>query len=397
MTRLAVLFWRRLLPSLAAICCGVCFFASGAKAQMPFYTVSPQDLAGPPGSIIRAEPIIGPLMPALAYLVIYRSTGLHGEPIAVSAMVIVPNSPAPAGGRPVVAWAHPTSGVVPHCAPSMALVRYQTVQGLREMIARGYVVVATDYPGLGTVGPHPYLVGVSEGRAVLDSVRAVRRLENAQAGTRFVVWGHSQGGHAALYAGLLARHYSPELDLIGVAAAAPATELGTLLNDDFHTTGGKSLTAMTLWSWTRVYNVPLDNVMYPAANVAIDLLANQCIESVPDILLRAQFEKPLNQRFLKVKDITAIEPWRSLMRENTPGPLPSGIPVFIAQGGNDKLVIPQVTRGYVRSLCRNGSAVRFYFLPKANHGFIAADSATAAVDWMGARFAGASAPNDCAR
>jgi hypothetical protein len=70
----------------------------------------------------------------------------------------------------VLAWAHPTSGVVPRCAPSLAFFRFQMIAGLREMLQRGYLVVATDYPGLGTGGPRPYLVGVSEARAVLDSV-----------------------------------------------------------------------------------------------------------------------------------------------------------------------------------------------------------------------------------
>jgi pimeloyl-ACP methyl ester carboxylesterase len=145
--------------------------------------------------------------------VLYRSTGLYGEPIAVSGIVIIPASPVPPHGRPVVAWAHPTSGVWPRCAPSLAIFLFQQIQGLRNMLRIGYVVAATDYPGLGTAGPHPYLVGISEGRAVLDSVRAARALPEAHAGRRFAVWGHSQGGQAALYAGLLARGYAPELHL----------------------------------------------------------------------------------------------------------------------------------------------------------------------------------------
>ena len=49
-----------------------------------------------------------------------------------------------------MAWAHPTTGIVSRCAPSLARVFFASVQGLREMLARGYVVAATDYPGLGT-------------------------------------------------------------------------------------------------------------------------------------------------------------------------------------------------------------------------------------------------------
>jgi hypothetical protein len=155
----------------------MCFLASlatpiAAYAVPAFYQASEQALPGRPGTIIRQEPMLGAPLGATAYRVLYRSTGLKGEPIAVSGVVIVPPGPAPAGGRPIVAWAHPTTGIVPHCAPSLAIFGFQQIQGLRDMIRRGYIVAATDYPGLGTPGPHPYLVGISEGRAVLDSLRA---------------------------------------------------------------------------------------------------------------------------------------------------------------------------------------------------------------------------------
>lgn len=92
---------------------------------------------------------------------------------------------------------------------------------LPNMIAEGYIVVATDYPGLGTEGIHPYLIGESEARSVLDSVRAVRDLPNSGASNRFAVLGHRQGGHAALFTGEVAARYAPDLKLVGMAAAAP--------------------------------------------------------------------------------------------------------------------------------------------------------------------------------
>src|SRR6201992_2697036 len=124
---------------------------------------------------------------AATYRVVYRSTGLDGRPIFVSGVVIVPQGAAPPGGRPIVAWAHPTSGIVPRCAPSLAIFLFEQIQGLRSFVRDGYVVAATDYPGLGTAGPHPYLVGISEGRAVLDSVRVARSMPGAGGGLAFAV------------------------------------------------------------------------------------------------------------------------------------------------------------------------------------------------------------------
>lgn len=369
---------------------------TNARAQSSFYQASPNEVAGAPGTLIRQEPLLQPApFGASAYRMLYRSTGLNNELIPVSGVIVVPAGPAPANGRPIVAWAHPTTGVVPRCAPSLALFVFQQIQGLREMIGRGYVVAATDYPGLGTPETHPYLVGVSEARAVLDSVRAARALTGTQ--NRFAVWGHSQGGHAALFTGLLAKSYAPELNLAGIAAAAPATELGTLLDDDINSTGGRNLLSMTLWSWARVFGAPIDRVVDPAAIPTINLLADECIESIYDLLRRRSTARPLERKFLSVNNLPTIEPWRSLLAANTPGALPPNIPLFLAQGGADELVRPQVTQDYMKRLCAAGSKVRMVVLPDANHGFIARDSATAAVEWLADRVAGVPAPSDCGR
>lgn len=367
-----------------------------ARAQTAFYSPDGLNLAAyPRGGLIRSQPMDGAPFGASAYRVLYRSTGMRGEPIAVSGVVIVPNGPPPAGGRPIVAWAHPTSGVEPQCAPSLARVFFESVQGLKDMIQRGYVVTATDYPGLGTPQTHPYLVGVSEGQAVLDSVRVARQIPGAGSGHIFAVWGHSQGGQASLFTGLLARKYAPELRLVGVAAAAPATELGTLLNDDLDSTGGKNLTAMTLWSWKRVYGAPLGRVVTPQAIPVIDRLAGECIERFFDVLIRRETSKPLDRSFLRVNNFADREPWRSLLARNTPGTLPPAIPIFLAQGSGDNLVLPPVTLNYRGKLCRAGSKVQLYMVPGAGHAFIARDSAGVAVQWMADRFGGRPAPDNC--
>src|SRR5580698_10123016 len=91
--------------------------AQGAMAQDAFYQTTPADLVGPPGSVIREEVTHDDRKGATDYRVLYRSVGLHGEPTAVSGTIIVPVGPAPPGGRPIVAWAHPTSGIEPQCGP----------------------------------------------------------------------------------------------------------------------------------------------------------------------------------------------------------------------------------------------------------------------------------------
>lgn len=386
-----LLFLSRLLAALLLAGSGV-----AALAQTDFYSVANTNLVPyANGALIRSQPIEGAPDGAAAYRVLYRSEGLHGEPIAVSGVVIIPPGPPPSNGRPIVAWAHPTTGIVPRCAPSLARVLFASIQGLDTMLQRGFVVTATDYPGLGTAGPHPYLVGISEGRAVLDSVRVARQMPGSGDGKTFAVWGHSQGGQAALFTGILAGSYAPELQLVGVAAASPATDLATLLADDLDTAGGRNITAMTLWSWSRVYGAAMSDVVIPSAIPVINQLAGECIERFFDVLIRRGPSRALDRSFLKVNNISDVAPWNGLLAANTPGTLPRGVPIFLAQGMKDPLVLPSITLSYMAKLCKAGSAVRLYSMPGVGHAFAGRDSAATAISWVADRFHGTAAPSNC--
>jgi hypothetical protein len=142
-------------------------------------------------------------------------------------MVAAPAEAAPGDGRDIVSWAHGLTGLQDRCAPSRGFrfFGHDFYELAPDIVGEGYVGVATDYEGLGTPGMHPYLVGASEGRGVLDIVKAAQQIEEAGASDRVVVWGLSQGGHSALFAGEIAPSWAPELEVLGVAATAPGGEL----------------------------------------------------------------------------------------------------------------------------------------------------------------------------
>jgi acetyl esterase/lipase len=361
-----------------------------------FYAPPSPVPAGKPGDVLRMEPADDGPDGARAWRVLYRSTGLKGEAESVSAVLVVPDAPAPEGGRNVVAWAHPTTGVVPDCAPSLQPRWRKTIPGLDLMVKAGWVVVATDYPGLGTPSVHPYLIGASEARAVVDSVRAARNVKEAAAGSRFAVWGHSQGGHAAVFTGQLARELAPELELVGVAAAAPATDLAELLEMDIGTKLGNVLAAEALWSWSRLYDMPLAKVLVPDAIPVVEKVAADCIRDGREGVVAFYDALPLRDGFLSVK-LTATEPWASVMKENAAGGAPIGAPVFIAQGTIDDVVRPGITALYAGGVCAQGTAVRYLVVPDENHFLVAFHTAKDAVAWMDDRFAGKPAPDDCVR
>ncbi len=359
-----------------------------------FYTAPAQLRSRRPGDLIRAEKIAGAPPGSVGWRVLYASTGLNGGLIEVSGVVIVPTGPPPMAGRPVVAWAHPTTGVAENCAPSNWKDVFDTIPHLSALMALDYVVAATDYPGLGTAGPHPYLVGESEGRAVLDSVRAAAQVGESGAGTRFAVWGHSQGGQAVLFAGQLAKSYAPELALVGVAAVAPATELTQLLKDDLDERAGKVLVAYCLWSWSRVYGISLDSWVAPGARSTIDRVAADCIESEGEGYRVMFASLPLASGFLSPEAYTSAPLLRRL-DENRPGQAPAGAPLYVAQGTDDPIVRPSVTADFVSGLCRSGEIVRFERLDGVGHIKAGRVSASSAIQWMRDRFEGARAPNTC--
>lgn len=388
------MFKRGDLSKFAAAGALVTFLGLASGPAKALYDVKPNEIPGKPGTIIRVWPLEGGGPgDSDAFHFLYRSTGLKGEPIPVSGAIFIPSGPAPAGGRNIIAWAHPTSGVMPNCAPSL----YPTVAGLiwnlPDMLNQGYVVVATDYPGLGTEGIHPYLIGASEGQAVLDSVRAARNFPNSAASNRFAVWGHSQGGHAALYTGELAARYAPELKLVGVAAAAPATDLIELFDDDLGTE--QDLIAMALLSWSRLLNVSPSTIVGPGLMPAFDQTARGCLTSVAQYQALEKAEKPLQvKKFLDV-DPTKTDPWKGILVRNSPGQAQAGAPVFIAQGTADTTVEPPVTKRFAKALCAQGVRVTFVELPGVAHVFAGRDAAPSAIRWMSDRFGGAPAPTNC--
>jgi len=361
----------------------------------PFYRID-EEIKASPGDVLRVEPFPGPVVVgAQAWRVLYVSTGLAGEPIAVSGVIAAPKGGAPADGRPIVGWAHGTTGVTSRCAPSLRADFFEHVPGAAELLKRGYVVAATDYPGLGTPSPHPYLVGDSEGRAVLDSVRAATKLKNAGASMRFALWGHSQGGHAALFAGQLAADYAPDLELAGVAVAAPATDLPKLLDDDLQSKAGKVLTALAMWSWNKVFDAPLSPLLDAPAIAAVDRIADDCMEDILQGIVLMEREKAIDRDFIH-GDLTEAEPWRTLLQRNTPDAKAAGAPLFIAQGSADPVVRPEVTRDFAEAACRSGHSVQFLVGKGLDHMRILSRATSSAVQWISDRFTRSPAPTDCA-
>ena len=350
---------------------------------------------GPLGTIVRSEEISTITPSSRTFRVMYVSSGLDGERRAVSGLIVVPTTPAPPGGRNVIAFTHGTTGVSRQCAPSLLADPTRVMEALPELVAAGYVVAATDYEGLGTSGRHPYLVGKVEAMNALDAVRAARLLTEAEATNRFTVWGHSQGGHASLFTGQLAASYAPELQLVGVAAGGPVPNLVELFKFNLATPVGKILVSMALQAWADVYRLNLSQVVTPSAREAVERIAEICTTDTRQILSRVPDAALLGVTFLRAPP-WEVEPWASIVRENTPGAMPTGVPMLLVQGGADSIVNPALTQRFADERCAAGETVEVLVLPGVDHVSTGFEGAQEVTLWIQDRFAGAPAPSSCA-
>lgn len=363
-------------------------------ALQPFYTTLPGFESAAPGSVLRNEPMDG-AVPAggQAVRVLYRSERDDGTPTVSSGMIFYPAKSADVRGRPVVAWAHGTIGFGDSCAPSRLSDPTADLTWLGQMLSRGWVVAATDYAGLGTEGTIRYLVGGDEARDVLNSVRAARQLD-PEAGDRFALFGHSQGGHAALWAAHDAPMYAPELTLVGTAAGAPAAELAQLFAEQYRGAASWVIGPDVTVSWPSAYpNLQLAGVITNRGRHDAQKISQQCAQqSGEDALVKGT----LKEQYFKINPMS-VPSWQQAASEQTPPTLSPIQPLLIAQSLSDQVVLPNTTARFVARSCAAGSNVATLWLDGITHQQTAIAAGPSIVDWLGDRFAGQPAASSCAQ
>jgi alpha-beta hydrolase superfamily lysophospholipase len=350
-----------------------------------------------PGYLIRSEkmPIKVP-QGGTAYRILYISQAPDGTAIPVSGMIFVPPGQAPAAGRKVIAWAHGTLGFNNDCTPSRNMDNpMQDMEvWLDAAMQRGYLVTTTDYAGIGTPGKQYYLIGKSEANDVINSVRAARHMSQAAAGTQFISWGHSQGGHSSLFTALEAPGYAPELQMMGAAAAAPAAELGPLFAQQYKRTVAWAIGPDAAVSWPNVYpNLTVKGVLTNQAWKDYKRLANGCLmDQGVGLAIRNIFDDPFFGA-----DPTQDPTWQHAIAEQTPNVQNIQMPLYITQGLSDIVVLPNTTALLAQQACAAGKNITVNWLGATNHQPAAIVPGPEVISWMQDRFAGLPAPTSCAQ
>jgi pimeloyl-ACP methyl ester carboxylesterase len=370
---------RHLVPLGLAAAAALTIAPSAAPAKIrkgpagnAFYTPPKHTAAEKHGAPIWTRRLsgAGALKPAASNtLVLYRSTDAAGRPDAISGTITVPKGKAPKGGWPILTWAHGTTGIGDSCAPSRSPsdpFSSYAYPALAKWLKAGYAVVRTDYQGLGTPGVHGYLIGKDEGRSVLDIVRAARK-SVGHLSDRVVIGGHSQGGHAALWAAALAKTWTPELKVAGTVAFAPASHLGEQASLITAITTPSSLTALAALilrgadSADPALNVP--SLLSDRAAALYPLTLTECL---PALGVVNSFAGLAPSEALKQG--ADLDPLVAFLNANDPETLKIRTPVEILQGTADTTVLPLFTDPLVKSLRGNGAKVTYKKYDGVNHG-----------------------------
>ncbi|ALJ21807.1 lipase family protein [Microbacterium sp. No. 7] len=397
--------WGRTVVALGAVALAVATVGltaplrEGSPVVDEFYA-APRDVPDEPGRLVRAEEFTRDVpADARGWRILYTTTGMDGGVRVASGLVVVPAEGD--GDWPVVDWNHGTTGFAEHCAPSLQVKPFWSgaMFVLREVIANGWALVATDYIGLGTEGPHPYLIGPPSAYASLDAVRAARELDDADLSTKTVVWGHSQGGGAALWTGALAREYAPDVFVRGVAALAPAADPAALVGRMREITGGSIFAAFAFASYEAVYSdVRYRDYIRPGVETIVRAMADRCL-SDPGTVLSV------------VADLGSQSDPQIFARPPTSGPLGQHLsdnrpperglsPVLVMQGGRDSVITPATQQRLVGRMCEAGMRVDYRLYEGYEHVELVELRRERPVadllEWTAARFEGRLVPRGCA-
>ncbi|MGN9839693.1 lipase family protein [Nonomuraea sp. H19] len=355
--------------------------------------------AATPGDVVSAQPTTVYLLPGKllevpvnAWHLRYNSTSATGALNAVSGTLLVPKSGYPLGTRPIIGYAVGSHGLGDQCAPSVSMSqgREAELALVSLFLLKGFAVVMTDYEGLGTPGQHTYMAGISQGHAVLDSIKAAMRVPGAGLSARapVAVMGYSQGGASAGWAAQLHPAYAPELRLKGVAAGGVPADLRVVAN---HLDGGEN------FGLAAAAGVGLD-AAYPELDLEADLndRGRALLGAAADYCV-GDLDRLAGLRFSDLSPIDLLNQpkWLARLAENRLGAVAPRVPMFLYHGKGDQ-IIPLAVGSTLRSeYCRAGANVRWTALPAPDHVTGAIEGGPLAIEWLALRVYGLPASGNC--
>ncbi|TNE67970.1 MAG: lipase [Alphaproteobacteria bacterium] len=346
------------------------------------------------GILLREEPMAeAPRTGATgeAVRILYTSEDYHWKSgqVPVSGILYLPEGDAPAGGWPLLAWAHGTVGIADVCAPSWTGHKDRDATYLTKWLEAGFAVVATDYQGLGGPGVHPYLEWQVEGRSILDSIRAARTARPGLISSQVVIAGQSQGGGAALGAAIIAASYAPDVDVLGIVATAP------------NSTFPEGPVSLPVRNSANMFLSFASTGLRPEAPAIENLLNDKGLQLLDTARKGCTSDLGKLAHKLKIRDLSEIlsvslEELTAMRIPVTDMPMvKTDIPFFIATGLADDTVAPLRQYAIAAALCTAGNTVTWSEYAGQDHDETMHGAFEDSLSFARARLAGQPASGNC--
>ncbi|RAY13372.1 triacylglycerol lipase [Actinomadura craniellae] len=373
--------------------------AAPTPAEDPFYTPPSPLPAGSPGDVIRSRVVDSSIDGARAEQVLYRSESATGAPIAVSGIVLTPQTPwTGSGKRPLVSYAVGTRGIGDQCAPSYTIANGGDYEGgfIGDALEKGWAVAVSDMEGLGTPGQHTYEVGRSQGKAVLNAARAAKRLPGAglAADTPVGLMGYSQGGTSAGWAAELAPTYAPDLNLKGVSAGGvPADLLAVARALD----GGLfvAFALMAAVGYDAAYpDLKLADYLNDEGRKLLDAARDVCLVSGEGISMFVQTAFKRTTHYTHT-DPLATKVWQDRLNENKLGSTKPPVPVFQPHAFFDEIIPFSQAEALRKDWCRLGANVTWKVYYVSEHAIGILRSSGDSLNFLNDRFNGVPVRGNC--
>ena len=402
----------------------------------PFYSaVTKMQPTGSLGQVIKYEEIATPIHGAKAWRIAYISSDVNDRKTISTGLLVAPIGKAPREGRPVISWAHGTTGTAQNCGPSQTvnpavpLNQYFLKSGnswtdygipaLEEFIREGYVVVASDYQGLGGGGKHQYVVSATQGRDAINAVRAAASIKIAGAGKKALIYGWSQGGGTTIAAASSGEYINQkdtafdDIEMFGFVAMAPPdfrtmTPAGGIMDEGaekmlsgFAKTFSNNVfnfthLAMNLWATQAAYPERLqltDIYTTDGARAVDEIMSNKCVHVASDTFTYTYGDD--YAQLMKAKPENAKAWADAILNGSVPDSKPVA-PVILYWGTKDTVVPPVMGQQYRDQMCLKGGNVARVNVGEATHFGTPAASEPLYMPWIRDRFAGKPAVDGCA-
>ncbi len=393
--------WRREIASRLAILsiCVLLVIPAGANGQaavatrhqrltLPltsFYDTPHPLPAGKPGELIRSEVFDDYYLPVdfVATRILYRSLGPNGEAVAVSGVVLVPDKTAPAGGWPVIVWAHDFAGAARQCAPSLWRNLYYGPL-LSMYLNLGYAVVATDYAGLGTGGRSAALDVRSHAWDVIYAIPAAHAAV-PQLNKKWVAMGSSLGANVAITVDEMEGGLRDSNYLGSIAIAVVPDLEGSYETTKQQDSGNFAVLAYGIKTVHPDFDV---SDMLTAKGLAMYHKMDESCGS-PSGEVELPVHEMLKQNWRSNKFV------EDFFRRNSLGKKPLDAPLLMIGDAATFTAPRSATTQMVDRLCRQGDRVELDKISDPQAELIVGDSVSTQMAWIKARFAGRTVPDNC--